>query len=180
MCLNGTWTPVCSDRWGYRTSSVVCRQLGYNGRKFRAVSLISLYDEAYFSLPASYPRVRQRTRLQSFLVAVDCTGDEARLSDCSHRKDSDCYGGTAGVICSSMLRYDTTKSLFYYIPPGGTCDEGTVHLVGSDDVSRGRAIYCHNGTWHSLCRDHWNSAREEARVLCQTLGYDISRYGKPP
>ena len=65
------------------------------------------------------------------------------------------------------------------LPPDGTCDEGTVHLVGSDDVSRGRAIYCHNGTWHSLCRDHWNSTGEEARVLCQTLGYDISRYGKP-
>ena len=64
------------------------------------------------------------------------------------------------------------------LPPGGTCDEGTVHLVGSDDISRGRAIYCHNGTWHSLCRDHWNSTGEEAQIVCQALGYDTSRYGK--
>ena len=42
MCLSGTWTQVCSDRWSYRPSSVVCRQLGYNGREFRAVPLISL------------------------------------------------------------------------------------------------------------------------------------------
>ncbi|CAI8055169.1 Scavenger receptor cysteine-rich domain superfamily protein, partial [Geodia barretti] len=139
MCLNGAWTPVCSDRWGYRPSNVVCRQLGYNG--------------------PSYPRVRQRAKLQNYLVTVNCIGNEARLSGCSHRKVSVCYGGTAGVICNN-----------------GTCDEGTVHLVGSDDVSRGRAIYCHNGTWHSLCRDHWNSTGEEARVLCQTLGYDTSRY----
>ena len=123
--------------------------------------------------------MRQRAKLQNYLVAVNCIGNEARLSGCSHRKVSFCYGGTAGVICNSMLRYNTAKIVFYILPPDGTCDEGTVHLVGSDDVSRGRAIYCHNGTWHSLCRDHWNSTGEEARVLCQTLGYDTSRYGKP-
>ena len=129
MCLNGTWTPVCSDRWGYGQSSVVCRQLGYNGREFRAVYLISLYDEAYFSLPASYPRVRQRTRLQNYLVAVNCTGDETRLSDCSHCKDigsRTCYGGTAGVICNSMLRYNTAKIVFYFLQMGHVMKEQSI------------------------------------------------------
>ena len=60
-----------------------------------------------------------------------------------------------------------------------TCDEGTVKLVGSDDASRGRVEYCYNRTWHSVCADGWDTiGAEEARVVCETMGYDTTRYGK--
>ena len=59
-----------------------------------------------------------------------------------------------------------------------TCVDGTVHLVGGDDVSRGRVEYCYDGSWHSVCSDSWESTGDEARTICQTLNYDTDSYGK--
>ena len=58
-----------------------------------------------------------------------------------------------------------------------TCDEGTVHLVGGDDLSMGRVEYCKSGTWHTVCADDWETTGEEAQVVCQTAGFDVSQYG---
>ena len=60
------------------------------------------------------------------------------------------------------------------IPTDGTCVDGTVHLVGGDSISRGRVLYCHGGSWYSLCADDWGEAGEEARLICQSLGYNTS------
>ena len=55
--------------------------------------------------------------------------------------------------------------------------EGTVHLVGSDDVSKGRVLYCHSGAWYAVCADDWESTGEETRVLCESAGFNNPDYG---
>ena len=56
-----------------------------------------------------------------------------------------------------------------------TCDSGTVHLVGGDVISWGRVEYCYDGSWYSVCASDLSD--EEARVICNTLGYNTD-YGK--
>ena len=62
-------------------------------------------------------------------------------------------------------------TLAHLSPSDKTCVDGTLHLVGSDDVSRGRVEYCYNGTWYSLCADGWDTTGNEANVVCRTWGY---------
>ena len=58
-----------------------------------------------------------------------------------------------------------------------TCEDGTVHLVGADAVSRGRVEYCYQSRWYSVCASDWAWDGEEARVICKTLGYNTAYYG---
>ena len=46
-----------------------------------------------------------------------------------------------------------------------------MHLVGSDDLSRGRVEYCYNGTWYSLCADGWDSVGNETEVVCTSMSF---------
>ena len=57
------------------------------------------------------------------------------------------------------------------------CEDGRVHLVGGDDVSRGRVEYCYEGSWFSVCADSWDEKGAEAQVICQSLGYNTSQLG---
>ena len=52
------------------------------------------------------------------------------------------------------------------------CEHGTVHLVGGDEVSRGRVEYCHEGSWHSVCNSTWGE--EETKAVCKSLGYSTA------
>ena len=52
-----------------------------------------------------------------------------------------------------------------------TCEDGTVHLVGGDSITRGRVEYCYQGRWYSVCASGWDD--REARVICRSLGYVI-------
>ena len=56
------------------------------------------------------------------------------------------------------------------------CENGRVHLVGGDAISRGRVEYCYDGSWYSVCASDLD--QEGARVVCKTLGYDTTDHGK--
>ncbi|CAI8021146.1 Neurotrypsin, partial [Geodia barretti] len=150
VCLEGFWGSVCDDRWDSRDAQVVCRQLNFNGRKF------------LLSGASSYPLLNFGANQSStiHLDDVHCIGSEERITDCSHSGIgiNNCRAGTeeAGVICTNT-----------------TCEDGTVHLVGGDDVSRGRVEYCYQGAWYSVCASDWDDSGLEAQVICGNLGYRL-------
>ena len=57
-----------------------------------------------------------------------------------------------------------------------TCEDGTLHLIGDGDISRGRVQYCYEGGWYSVCAS--DIGLEEARAICTTLGYYGGPFGK--
>ena len=55
----------------------------------------------------------------------------------------------------------------------GVCIDGKVSLQGTNKALIGRVEVCVNGTWTTVCNEHWDD--NDARVICQQLGH--SPYG---
>ena len=55
----------------------------------------------------------------------------------------------------------------------GVCIDGKVSLQGTNKALIGRVEVCVNGTWTTVCDEHWDD--NDARVICQQLGH--SPYG---
>ena len=84
---NGTWGTVCDDSWDITDANVVCHQLGYIG----ATSAPGSAAFGQGSGPIYYD-------------SVGCTGNEARLADCSHNGVGvhNCvHNEDAGVVCDT-------------------------------------------------------------------------------
>ena len=60
------------------------------------------------------------------------------------------------------------KMLITIVP----CSPGDVRL-GDGNILKGRVEVCVNGTWGTICDEHWTDS--EATVVCSQLGY--SKYG---
>lgn len=56
------------------------------------------------------------------------------------------------------------------------CNDGEVRLVGGVSANQGRVEICYNGVWGSICgsSDDGSWSHEEAAVVCNQLGYDLS------
>lgn len=102
---------------------------------------------------------------------MDCTGDEAKLDECTQmilplkqgRIKSTMEGLTvAGVTCSADDQCISP-------PIGGTdCINGDVRLSGDNAVNgAGTLEYCYKGLWSGFCI----LKEREATVACRQLGY---------
>lgn len=39
-------------------------------------------------------------------------------------------------------------------------------------MTRGRLIYCYQGTWHTVCANGWDDRGQEAQVVCNIIGHE--------
>ena len=49
-----------------------------------------------------------------------------------------------------------------------SCESGSLRLTDGFDNSSGRVEFCYEGTWGTVCDDHWSE--RNARVVCRQLG----------
>ncbi len=87
----GQWGTVCNSYWDENDAKVVCRQLGYNSTSSRKIFVFK-------------PQVGNG---KIWMNHVQCSGSEARLSDCRHNGGwgyTRCsHNQDAGVICYASL-----------------------------------------------------------------------------
>lgn len=63
----------------------------------------------------------------------------------------------------------------------GTGDSLLVRLTNGSTSSEGRVEVLYNGTWNTICSDHWGL--HEGQVVCQQLGFfqlaSVTNYARP-
>ncbi|PIK52969.1 putative deleted in malignant brain tumors 1 protein-like isoform X4 [Apostichopus japonicus] len=99
IAINGTWGTVCDDLWDLEDAAVICRQLGYPGAN-------EAYGSSFFG-QGSDP---------IWLDNVECSGNESRLSDCSHNAfgENNCgHLQDAGVVCTTNATQGLASMLLH-------------------------------------------------------------------
>ena len=106
ICYENIWGSVCSTSWDSNDASVVCKQLGYNG-KIAVIELAHMNDflNAGTSLAYSNAYFGQSVSSSILLTGLSCNGNETSLISCPRSSTS--VGSTgcthtldAGVSCS--------------------------------------------------------------------------------
>ncbi|KAL2102764.1 hypothetical protein ACEWY4_001932 [Coilia grayii] len=126
---NGTWGTVCDDGWDLRDAHVVCRQL-----------------QCGTALSAPVNTSFQAGDVPIWLSEVNCTGNEASLSECSLAEwgRHSCLEDVQ-IMCSGFIE-------LRQITKGAQC-EGVIEIN-------------YNGTWGNLCFEDTNTGS----VICHQLG----------
>ena len=105
VCMAGRWGLVCDDNWDDVDAVVVCRQLGYTGRRLifesRSISIILGLVGGVATIESTFGM----TLGGHFVLSdVNCTGNESNIFDCQYPMNSriNCrvvMREEAGVIC---------------------------------------------------------------------------------
>uniref|UniRef100_A0A8C3FU28 SRCR domain-containing protein n=1 Tax=Chrysemys picta bellii TaxID=8478 RepID=A0A8C3FU28_CHRPI len=131
------WGTVCDTNWDMEDAGVVCKQLGCG-------AAVSALGNAHFGEGSG----------RTWLIEVDCGGDESALWDCKHI-------GWGAFPCPHFI--DTGVICSGHIKP---------RLVGGDVACSGRVAIEHGNTWKTVCNAHFD--HKVANVICNELQCGIA------
>lgn len=110
-----------------------------------------------------------------FIGAVNCSGQEANLLECSSELSPASCVEVAGIVCQGMSDHFWLVALcILHIAVEldtlvGNCTEGDLRLEGGVNNTQGRVEVCLNNAWGTICNSQFGT--NEARVICHQLGF---------
>ncbi|GLC43450.1 hypothetical protein PLESTB_001558500 [Pleodorina starrii] len=160
VCRGGQWGTFCRDNFSDQMAAVACRQMGYVTGDLVGKGLA--------------PRGDPDSRVWS--DALDCRGDEDRLTECPPADGYTAYCAThandVGVRCLASLSPPAA-------PEGSkttgafACDTtGQLRLmdgIGRTVYDRGLVQVCLYGRWGTVCAKGFGN--DAARVACRNFGF---------
>ncbi|XP_062870631.1 lysyl oxidase homolog 2A [Trichomycterus rosablanca] len=163
---DGKWRQICNENWNQMNSRVVCGMYGFPGVKS-------------FNVKA-YRLLSQRRKKNYFGFLVNCTGNEANLTDCrlgkalkiEKNQNGTCTRGMPAVIsCVPGRAFAPTQNSGFrkaYRP-----EQPLVRLRGGGNLGEGRVEVLKNGVWGTVCDDNWDL--KAAGVVCRELGFGSAK-----
>uniref|UniRef100_H3D099 Lysyl oxidase homolog n=1 Tax=Tetraodon nigroviridis TaxID=99883 RepID=H3D099_TETNG len=161
----GKWRQICNEDWTGMNSRVICGMFGFPGEK--RVNL------------RPYKLLADRRKKNYWGFSVNCTGNEADLSDCKVGREIQMKGN---------LTCDKGMPVVVSCVPGRTFapsvsagfrkayrveQQPLVRLRGGAMIGEGRVEVLKNGEWGTVCDDNWNV--NAATVVCRELGFGSAK-----
>uniref|UniRef100_A0A8C6LXC6 Lysyl oxidase homolog n=1 Tax=Nothobranchius furzeri TaxID=105023 RepID=A0A8C6LXC6_NOTFU len=160
----GKWRQICSEEWTQMNSRVICGMYGFP-------------DEKNINI-RPYKLLAKRRKKNYWGFSVNCTGNEADLSDCKLgreielRGNNTCRKGMPTVV-SCMPGRGFAPSVSIGFRKAYRVEQPLVRLRGGALIGEGRVEVLKNGEWGTVCDDKWNI--RAATVVCRELGFGSAK-----
>uniref|UniRef100_A0A8C6U8Y2 Lysyl oxidase homolog n=1 Tax=Neogobius melanostomus TaxID=47308 RepID=A0A8C6U8Y2_9GOBI len=160
----GKWRQICDVDWTARNSRVICGMYGFPTEKRHN--------------PKPYKLLSSRRKKNFWGHSVNCTGNEAGLSECKLGREvplkgnSTCSkGGPVVVSCAPGRAFAPSVSAGFR--KAYRLEQPLVRLRGGAKIGEGRVEVLKNGEWGTVCDDHWDLTA--ATVVCRELGFGSAK-----
>ncbi|XP_061788771.2 lysyl oxidase homolog 2A-like isoform X1 [Nerophis lumbriciformis] len=160
----GKWRQICNEDWTEMNSRVICGMYGFPGEK------------RFNNKP--YKLLAKRRKKNFWGFSVNCTGNEADLSDCKLGREIELKGNSTcakgmPVVLSCVPGRTFAPSLSTGFRKAYRLEQPLVRLKGGAMIGEGRVEVLRNGEWGTVCDDNWNI--RAATVVCRELGFGSAK-----
>uniref|UniRef100_A0AAQ5ZCU8 Lysyl oxidase homolog n=1 Tax=Amphiprion ocellaris TaxID=80972 RepID=A0AAQ5ZCU8_AMPOC len=160
----GKWRQICNEEWTEMNSRVICGMYGFPGEK------------RFNTRP--YKLLAKRRKKNYWGFSVNCTGNEADLSDCKLGHEIELKGNNTcepgmPVVISCVPGRAFAPSVSMGFRKAYRVEQPLVRLKGGAMIGEGRVEVLKNGEWGTVCDDNWNI--QAATVVCRELGFGSAK-----